>query len=196
MAKKSTGKKEIIMDIAKSLFSQKGYDAASMDEIATQAGVPKSLIYYHFKNKEELLHAIINKFISEYEQLIELRDSERIGPDRYFDFLYSNKDFLKIIIMESLKSGEGAMQIFEVVRKVLQHENEVKDNNEMLDYHKAHKRWVAEFFTNIVPFAMFTCYVDDWCEYFKTDIDTTKKDFISAYKQTHGAYHSHLQGGE
>lgn len=59
---KRTSKREDILETAKRLFSQKGYDDASMDEIALQTGVPKSLIYYHFKGKEELLKAITQRF--------------------------------------------------------------------------------------------------------------------------------------
>lgn len=196
MQTKHTAKKDIIMNTAKSLFSQKGYDATGMEEIALQAGVPKSLIYYHFKSKDELLNAIIRKFFSEYEQLIKATDRKQIGTERYFDFLYSNKEFLRIIIVESLKSNMGSVPIFDVVHKVLQHESEVSGDGNLLDYHRSHDRWVAEFFTSVVPFVMFTCYVDDWCDYFKTDMDTAKKDFVSAYRQTHGTYHASMKSGE
>ncbi len=195
MAKKNTGRKQVIMDIAKTLFSQKGYDAASVDEIAAQAGVPKSLIYYHFKSKEELLNAITNQFIAEYERLIELNIDGHIGIDGYYNFLYENREFLKIIIMESLKSGKGSMLIFETARKVLKHESKDSEN-ELIDYYKTHGRLVAEFFTSIVPFAMFACYADDWCEYFKTDLETVKGDFVIAYRQTHGKFHQSLKGSD
>ncbi len=195
MAKKNTGRKEVIVDTAKSLFSQKGYDATSMEEIATQAGVPKSLIYYHFKSKEDLLNAIVGRFSSDYEQLLEPGDGEQIGGERYFHFLYANKDFLKIIVGESLKGGGKSIPILDVVRQPLQHESKETNNVDLLDYQKTHARWVAEFFTSIVPFVMFACYADDWCRYFETDLDAATSDFLTAYKQTHGAYHALLQGG-
>lgn len=196
MTAKRTSKKELIMETAKRLFSEKGYDATGMGEIALQAEIPKSLIYYHFKSKEDLLHAIISTFFSEYEQLIQTNHGEEIGSEKYFSFLYENKEFVKIIIVESFKSKTGASAIFEVIKTVLQQESLTSGSEELTDYNLSHSRWVAEFFTSIVPFAMFSCYVDDWCSHFETDIETAKKDFLNAYEQTYGAYHERLESGE
>lgn len=41
-------------------FSDKGFDASRIDEIAKEAGVNKALIYYYFKNKEAILDHLIN----------------------------------------------------------------------------------------------------------------------------------------
>ena len=45
-------------------FIEKGYDGASMDQIAKRAGVSKGGVYYHFPNKEVLL-MMANEKISE-----------------------------------------------------------------------------------------------------------------------------------
>jgi AcrR family transcriptional regulator len=37
------------------LFSLNGYDATSVNQIASSAGVTKALIYYYFKSKEDIL---------------------------------------------------------------------------------------------------------------------------------------------
>ena len=44
-----------IIENAMELFSEKGYDAASMNQIAKKSGVSKGDIYHHFESKEELL---------------------------------------------------------------------------------------------------------------------------------------------
>lgn len=46
--------KEKIIEAAIEVFFAKGFDAASMREIAEKAGLTKPMIYYHFKNKEAL----------------------------------------------------------------------------------------------------------------------------------------------
>ncbi|WP_217595196.1 TetR/AcrR family transcriptional regulator [Cohnella sp. GbtcB17] len=51
-------KKRIAMR-AKALFEQKGYSAATMDEIREAAGASKGSIYYHFKSKEEMFLYIL-----------------------------------------------------------------------------------------------------------------------------------------
>ena len=55
---------ESILSAAARLFADKGYDAASMREIAEAAGVTKPTIYYHFKSKLGLFEAILKAGVS------------------------------------------------------------------------------------------------------------------------------------
>lgn len=43
-----------ILDTGAALFADKGYDATSMRDIATAAGVSKALLYHHFASKEDI----------------------------------------------------------------------------------------------------------------------------------------------
>ncbi|MGK3142680.1 multidrug efflux transporter transcriptional repressor AcrR [Pantoea sp. C2G6] len=47
-----------ILDAAVTLFSQQGVSATSLADIATAASVTRGAIYWHFKNKADLLHEI------------------------------------------------------------------------------------------------------------------------------------------
>lgn len=60
--------KERIFDVSLDLFSQKGFDAVSVREIAREVGIRESSIYNHYKNKEAILDAIIEYFKSELSQ--------------------------------------------------------------------------------------------------------------------------------
>ena len=55
--------KEKIFDVALDLFSQKGFDAVSVREIAREVGIRESSIYNHYKSKEAILDAIIDYLI-------------------------------------------------------------------------------------------------------------------------------------
>ena len=54
MRKGDETKREILR-AAEQLFCQKGYEAASMQEIVRAAGVSKGGIYHHFASKEEIM---------------------------------------------------------------------------------------------------------------------------------------------
>lgn len=47
------------MSAAKLVFLESGYDAATMDAIAREAGISKATLYAHFASKEELFEALI-----------------------------------------------------------------------------------------------------------------------------------------
>jgi AcrR family transcriptional regulator len=59
------GTRDRILEAAIDLFSKKGYDAVSMQDIADAVGIRKSSIYSHFKGKDEILQSILSMFIAE-----------------------------------------------------------------------------------------------------------------------------------
>ena len=62
-AVRMTGKerREQLLDIGRSLFAQKGFDATSVEEIAHKAGVSKPVVYEHFGGKEGLYAVVVDR---------------------------------------------------------------------------------------------------------------------------------------
>jgi len=58
-------KRESILNGAVQVFTDLGYDNASMDKIAEIAGVSKRTVYNHFLNKENLFQEVVAKFLAE-----------------------------------------------------------------------------------------------------------------------------------
>jgi len=61
--------KSRIVEAANILFSQRGYHAASIEDIASATGVSKANIYYHFKSKEGLFLTLLDQFEAEWKAL-------------------------------------------------------------------------------------------------------------------------------
>jgi len=59
--------RERIINSAYELFSGKGYEQTTIEDIVQQTGCSKGGFYYHFQSKEEILEVIINNYISELE---------------------------------------------------------------------------------------------------------------------------------
>ena len=55
--------REYIIDQAYRLFLSRSYEAVSISEISKAIGFTKGALYHHFKNKEELFKAVIDKYI-------------------------------------------------------------------------------------------------------------------------------------
>ncbi len=53
--------REMIMDAARDLFIEKGYQQVSMRQIGKELGYSHGAIYYHFKNKAELFYALVEE---------------------------------------------------------------------------------------------------------------------------------------
>jgi AcrR family transcriptional regulator len=59
--RQDSAKRRQIMDGARAVFLAHGFDAASMGEIARQAGVSKGTLYVYFASKEALFEAIVEE---------------------------------------------------------------------------------------------------------------------------------------
>ena len=57
-ARAAASTRERILNVALDLFTEKGFDGASLREIAEQLGVTKAAIYYHFASKDDILMAL------------------------------------------------------------------------------------------------------------------------------------------
>ena len=72
-----TTKKEAILEAAARLFAEKGYNEASMSELARITGVAQGTIFYHFKNKEELFLSILDDFKNRISREFEAHTQEK-----------------------------------------------------------------------------------------------------------------------
>jgi AcrR family transcriptional regulator len=50
-----------LVDAARELFARDGYDATSLDAVATRAGVTKGAVYHHFDGKRQLFEAVFSR---------------------------------------------------------------------------------------------------------------------------------------
>jgi AcrR family transcriptional regulator len=57
-------KREQILEVAARLFYERGYRATTVDAIADELSVTKPFIYYHFKNKEDILQHLFERTLS------------------------------------------------------------------------------------------------------------------------------------
>jgi TetR/AcrR family acrAB operon transcriptional repressor len=70
--------RKALLDAALIVFSQKGYAAASLEEIAEHAGVSRGAIYWHFHSKAELYNTLVEETSAQTEEVIRrgIRDGQ------------------------------------------------------------------------------------------------------------------------
>lgn len=75
MSKKYTSKeaKNMILDVASILFVEKGYEKTSISDIERGLnGLTRGAIYHHFSNKEEIIKAVVRRFIPDETTLLQV----------------------------------------------------------------------------------------------------------------------------
>ncbi|MCK4472718.1 MAG: helix-turn-helix transcriptional regulator, partial [Anaerolineae bacterium] len=58
-------RRDIILEAAAAVFAERGYQRATMKEVAAHAGIAPGTIYLYFKNKRDLLLAIADHLITQ-----------------------------------------------------------------------------------------------------------------------------------
>lgn len=51
-----------ILETAAAAFGERGYDAATLEDVAAVLGLTRSAVLHHFGSKQEILHAIVKPF--------------------------------------------------------------------------------------------------------------------------------------
>jgi AcrR family transcriptional regulator len=73
-------RRDEIVSAAIDLFYEYGYQKASIRDICRRVGITQAALYYHFRNKEELLYTIIDKFSNELFFLLKSCFAEKKDP--------------------------------------------------------------------------------------------------------------------
>src|SRR5512136_1229229 len=72
-----SGGRDAILDTSTKLFSQHGYKEVSIRDIAQACGLTNAALYYHFKNKEDLFLAMLQR---DHEQTLAALHEAASGP--------------------------------------------------------------------------------------------------------------------
>lgn len=69
-------RKNEILSVAEHLFIEKGYDETSVNDILQAAAIGKGTFYYYFESKEEVMNAVVNRFVTIFAE-----NAEKIAED-------------------------------------------------------------------------------------------------------------------
>ena len=90
------GTERKILEAAAKVFMRKGRLGASMQDIADEAGINRTLLHYYFRNKENLFDTIFTKlFYQVFPTMVEAFASERSFMEKIRIFVETYSDMLK-----------------------------------------------------------------------------------------------------
>jgi AcrR family transcriptional regulator len=118
-------RRERILDSAARVLAERGYEAASLDEIAEAAGISKPVIYDHFASKKELHLTLLE---SQTEELLEFMTTrvaaetsdERqlvIGFDAFLQFVETHPYAWRLIFREPAAADAEILEGYRRVQR-------------------------------------------------------------------------------
>lgn len=110
-----------ILDAAEDLFAEKGYAATSLGDVADRVGIRSPSLYNHFRNKEALYQAVLDRLIDEFSQpLQEIAASEDPDPDLVLTWLetivrmhHANPNLARLLQHAALSGGPHTNALIE-----------------------------------------------------------------------------------
>ena len=76
-----------ILDAAEDLFAEKGYSATSLGDVADRVGIRSPSLYNHFRNKEALYEAVLERLLQDFSAPLEELGKAPVTYDRVFLWL-------------------------------------------------------------------------------------------------------------
>lgn len=121
MTNENISTEENILNVAREVFMQNGYDGTSMQMIANAAGINKSLLHYYYRSKERLFGKIFSKAFNQFLPhlgvifMSDMTLEEKIYAftERYIDVFIENP-LIPIFVMQEL--SKNPHQLADLIR--------------------------------------------------------------------------------
>lgn len=112
-------RRESILDVAIEVFGSKGFDGATVEDIAQTAGIGKGTIYLYFKSKEEIFNAIVAertdlptmaRLIATADDSLEVELTQI--AQSYLQFTNAHQSVVRLVLTDSQRFPEHAEKVY------------------------------------------------------------------------------------
>jgi TetR/AcrR family acrAB operon transcriptional repressor len=125
--KKTQDMRDRLLDAAEDVFNEKGVSSTTLSDIAEAAGVTRGAIYWHFRTKVDLFHAMIDRVRTPIGEMI-----EEIADEKTEDPLGSLREKTVFLMRQIVENAH-----YRKVMSILYHKCEYVDEaSEFLAYYQ------------------------------------------------------------
>lgn len=147
-----------ILDAAEDLFAEKGYSATSLGDVADRVGIRSPSLYNHFKNKEALYQAVLDRLLEDFSRPLAELDSGPVTQDRVLHWLetivrqhHANPNLARLLQHAALSGGPHTNELIDrLFRPMFQPASNLQDGNLGLLEDAGLQPWAVMAFNNLV----------------------------------------------
>ena len=117
-----------ILDAARKIFLEKGYEKASMRNIANEINYSPGMIYFHFKDKSEIFHELHKEGFRLLLAQLKILDAVADPFERlkavgrvFIQFAQDNKDYYNLMFMEEPSGTIAEDGGFQIAQEAINH---------------------------------------------------------------------------
>lgn len=166
--------REMVLEAAIKLFSDKGFNGTAVSEIAREAGFSQGMIYYLFESKDQILMEILDSFKKELAKVF----TKIYSKDEYgsyygrweteeikegMEFFIQNRQLWIVLFLESLKSSTGKENLIGIWDSLNKNIRQQLLNNRGFNLEQGNlTRDLVDLFFVFMPAVIFSIFVEDW----------------------------------
>lgn len=147
-----------ILDAAEDLFAEKGYSATSLGDVADRVGIRSPSLYNHFKNKEALYEAVLERLLDVFSAPLAELSSGTVTSERVFLWLetivrqhHANPNLARLLQHAALSGGPHTNELIDrLFRPMFQPGAKIEGANIALFEKSGLQPWAVMAFNNLV----------------------------------------------
>jgi TetR/AcrR family transcriptional regulator len=147
-----------ILDAAEDLFAEKGYSATSLGDVADRVGIRSPSLYNHFKNKEALYEAVLERLLEDFSAPLAELDSGPVTNERVFCWLetivrqhHANPNLARLLQHAALSGGPHTNELIDrLFRPMFQPRAQIEGEKFTLFENTGLQPWAVMAFNNLV----------------------------------------------
>lgn len=123
-----TERREQLIQVGRTLFAEKGFEAVTVEEVAAEAGVSKPVVYEHFGGKEGLYAVVVDREMSDLLSRVQAA----LTPDRpkamlqsvvlaWLDYISEQTEGFRLLVRDSapgVAQGSFASLLSDIATRV------------------------------------------------------------------------------
>jgi AcrR family transcriptional regulator len=111
----ATERREQLVGVARSLFSERGFEASSVEEIAERAGVSKPVVYQHFGGKEGLYAVVVDREVTALTERITAaldvphpKLAAQAAADAFLGYIEEREEGFRVLLRDAPSEMAGS----------------------------------------------------------------------------------------
>jgi AcrR family transcriptional regulator len=155
---RTPGTADRILDAAEDLFAEKGYSATSLGDVADSVGIRSPSLYNHFKNKEALYRAVLERLLTDFAAPMQELDSGPVTYERVFEWLevmvrqhHANPNLARLLQHAALSGGPHTNELIDrLFRPMFQSGAKIEGDEISIFGDAGLQPWAVMAFNNLV----------------------------------------------
>lgn len=147
-----------ILDAAEDIFAAKGYSATSLGDVADRVGIRSPSLYNHFKNKEALYEAVLERLLADFSAPMAELDQGPVTNERVFQWLeaivrlhHAKPNLARLLQHAALSGGPHTNELIDrLFRPMFQPGAKIEGEGIALFENSGLQPWAVMAFNNLV----------------------------------------------